>query len=160
MRQSTSDPPREPGDHSRHNQQCNGYRTDRQQVSPGCGFSNKAASGRIGAGVLGALAIQGKWCRGSGTGPAFPLKAKVLVRILQDPSLYQGPSALAHCDVSGEDWGLLTPSVPTSRVPPPTDWKVPPTPHFSVWQSHTLTREQTDNQAHYNDCGGVVRAVP
>lgn len=99
-------------------------------------------------------------CWGSRTGPTFPLKAKVLVRILQDPSLYQGPSALAHCDVSGEDWGLLTPSVPTSRVPPPTDWKVPPTPHFSVWQSHTLTSEQTDNQAHYNDCGGVVRAVP
>lgn len=55
-----------------------------QQVPPGYGFSSKAASGRIGAGVRGALATQGKWCQGSGTGPAFPLKAKVLVS--QNPS--------------------------------------------------------------------------
>lgn len=118
--------------------------------------------------MRGALATLDKWCRGSGSGPAFPLKAKVFVKSPSENfleqhtllSLHQGPSPPAHSDVSRGDQLLLTLSIPRAGSHLPQTEKSPSAPHFAVWQFHALTGEQTDNQAHDNDRGGVVCTVP
>jgi hypothetical protein len=85
----------------------------RQWVPPGCSFGSKAASDRTRAEVQGVLEAQGKWSWGSGTGPAFLLKAE------------KGKSPCVT---------ITNTQGPQDRVPPPPVCKVPkssPLPHFS-----------------------------
>lgn len=77
-----------------------------QEALPGCSFCSEVASARTGAGGHGVWATRGKWSEGSGSGPAFPLKAKGL----ESPTGEAGHTQQAVCS-----WATEPPTLPTSQ---------------------------------------------
>lgn len=115
-----------------------------QEALPGCSFCSEVASARTGAGGHGVWATRGKWSEGSGSGPAFPLKAKGLDGKRDTPNklsaLGHGAPHPAHLpEVRQEAWLLYTPRSPEFPEPQTPDFlsTLPSPSYFTVPPSHT-----------------------